>query len=501
MIRQRKIISLVCIAALLVAFSGCSKDGISKIGKKETSNTTGWAYNDPKWGGFEVAEEIQQITGPGLVYIEGGSFVMGATQQDVLYDWDNIPRRVTVNSFYMDETEVANVDYLEYLYWLGRVFGADYPEVLRKALPDTLVWRDRLAFNEPFVTTYLRHPSYKNYPVVGVSWVQANDYCVWRTDRVNEMLLIKKGILQPDPDQRNENNFNTETYLAGQYQGLVNKNLPDLSPNGNPDGRPVRFEDGILLPEYRLPTEAEWEYAAYGLIGNTMNERIVERKTYPWNGTYVRTDEKKYYGNFIANFKRGRGDYMGVAGSLNDGALIPTEVSSYWPNDFGLYNMAGNVAEWVLDVYRPLTYQDVADLQPFRGNVFTVKQTDEDGFLAPKDSLGRLKYREVTPEEAAGRKNYRKADNINYKDGDYSSTIASDWMTEPAATNTTQLMYDYGNTSLISDKSRVYKGGSWRDPAYYLSPSVRRYLDEEQSANHIGFRCAMTRMGSSYRGN
>ncbi|MDD5696038.1 MAG: SUMF1/EgtB/PvdO family nonheme iron enzyme, partial [Bacteroidales bacterium] len=185
MIRQRKIISLVCIAALLVAFSGCSKDGISKIGKKETSNTTGWAYNDPKWGGFEVAEEIQQITGPGLVYIEGGSFVMGATQQDVLYDWDNIPRRVTVNSFYMDETEVANVDYLEYLYWLGRVFGADYPEVLRKALPDTLVWRDRLAFNEPFVTTYLRHPSYKNYPVVGVSWVQANDYCVWRTDRVN----------------------------------------------------------------------------------------------------------------------------------------------------------------------------------------------------------------------------------------------------------------------------------------------------------------------------
>ncbi|MBP6979267.1 MAG: SUMF1/EgtB/PvdO family nonheme iron enzyme [Lentimicrobiaceae bacterium] len=501
MIRQRKIISLVCIAALLVAFSGCSKDGISKIGKKETSNTTGWAYNDPKWGGFEVAEEIQQITGPGLVYIEGGSFVMGATQQDVLYDWDNIPRRVTVNSFYMDETEVANVDYLEYLYWLGRVFGADYPEALRKALPDTLVWRDRLAFNEPFVTTYLRHPSYKNYPVVGVSWVQANDYCVWRTDRVNEMLLIKKGILQPDPDQRNENNFNTETYLAGQYQGLVNKNLPDLSPNGNPDGRPVRFEDGILLPEYRLPTEAEWEYAAYGLIGNTMNERIVERKTYPWNGTYVRTDEKKYYGNFIANFKRGRGDYMGVAGNLNDGALIPTEVSSYWPNDFGLYNMAGNVAEWVLDVYRPLTYQDVADLQPFRGNVFTVKQTDEDGFLAPKDSLGRLKYREVTPEEAAGRKNYRKADNINYKDGDYSSTIASDWMTEPAATNTTQLMYDYGNTSLISDKSRVYKGGSWRDPAYYLSPSVRRYLDEEQSANHIGFRCAMTRMGSSYRGN
>ena len=192
---------------------------------------------------------------------------------------------------------------------------------------------------------------------------------------------------------------------------------------------------------------------------------------------------------------------MGVAGNLNDGALIPTEVSSYWPNDYGLYNMAGNVAEWVLDVYRPLTFQDVADLQPFRGNVFTVKQTDEDGFLSPKDSLGRLKYREVTPEEAANRKNYRKADNINYKDGDYSSTISSDWLVAPAESNTTQLMYDYGNTSLISDQSRVYKGGSWRDPAYYLSPSVRRYLNENQSANNIGFRCAMTRMGSSFRGN
>ena len=75
-----------------------------------------------------------------------------------------------------------------------------YPEVYNKALPDTLVWRDKLGYNEPFVTHYLRHPAYKNYPVVGVSWIQANDYCIWRTDRVNERILNRcLHILKEDP--------------------------------------------------------------------------------------------------------------------------------------------------------------------------------------------------------------------------------------------------------------------------------------------------------------
>jgi len=109
---------------------------------KEKSSVTGWNYNDPKNGGFEKAPYDEQETGPGLVLIEGGTFTMGRTEQDVTIDWNNIPRRATVSSFYMDETEVANVHYLEYLYWTTRVFGADYPEVYNKALPDTLVWRD-----------------------------------------------------------------------------------------------------------------------------------------------------------------------------------------------------------------------------------------------------------------------------------------------------------------------------------------------------------------------
>jgi formylglycine-generating enzyme len=483
--KKTNIILPLLLAAFIV--SSCSK---------EVSRSTGWNFNDPKFGGFEVAKSQEQKVGPGLVAIEGGTFLMGAANEDLLFEWNNIPRRVTVASFYMDQTEVSNLDYLEYIYWLGRVYGQDYPQVVQKALPDSLVWRDRLSYNEPMVELYFRHPSYHDYPVVGVSWLQANDYANWRTDRVNELLLIKAGVLDFDPDQKNENNFNTEAYLAGQYQGLVREGKADLDPSGS-GIRNVRFEDGIMLPKYRLPTEAEWEYAALGLVGNTVNERIVERRVYPWNGDGLRTDHKKYMGSFVANFKRGQGDYMGVAGSLNDGAAQPAPVGSYWPNDYGLYNMGGNVSEWVLDVYRPLSFEDVADYNPFRGNVFVNKKRDPDGSLAQKDSLGRLQYVEITPEEAANRKNYRRGYAVNYRDGDYSSTIQQDWIDLTEDPTSTAKMYDYGETTLISDKARVYKGGSWNDRAHFMSPGVRRFLNEDEASSAIGFRCAMNKVGSS----
>ena len=142
------------IATVAILLSSCSKD---------VSRTTGWNYNDPKNGGYEKIPYIEQETGPGLVLIEGGTFTMGRVEQEVNYDWDNIPRRTTVSSFYMDETEVTNLDYREYLYWLTRVFNESYPEVIKKAKPDTLVWRSKLAFNEPYVEYYFRHPAYQDY--------------------------------------------------------------------------------------------------------------------------------------------------------------------------------------------------------------------------------------------------------------------------------------------------------------------------------------------------
>jgi sulfatase modifying factor 1 len=491
----RKKISTILLLAVVTVISSC--------GRSDGSFTTGWAYNDPELGGFEVAEYIEQDIGPGLVFVEGGTFVMGRTQDQVVFNTNNRPRRLTVRSFYMDQTEVTNVDYLEYLFWLRRIYGVNYPEVYRKALPDTLVWRSRLGYNEPLVETYLRHPAYKRYPVVGVNWLQANDYAKWRTDRVNELRLIERGILDYDLAQQDDNNFNTEAYLAGQYEGLVNEPLESFNPNDEDGIRQVTMEDGIFLPDYRLPTEAEWEYAALGLIENTQYDRVSQRKTYPWNGNYVRTAESKYYGQFMANFKRGRGDYMGLAGSLNDGSDITAEVGNFFPNDFGLFNMGGNVSEWVLDVYRPSSLDDIDDLAGFRGNVFQSKVTDQDGFIAPKDSLGRIRYRDITIEEAQGRTNYRKADNINYLDGDFASTLRSDesWNNIPDSLQTgtsTSLMYDFGETTMISDNVRVYKGGSWLDPAYYLSPSIRRFLDQNEATNYIGFRCAMDRVGLPY---
>ncbi|PIF06228.1 MAG: gliding motility lipoprotein GldJ [Draconibacterium sp.] len=476
-----KLSTLIIIAAVIL--SSCST--FSGKGKKDVSRTTGWKYNSEDNGNIPYVSGYEQNAGPGLVFIQGGTFTMGRVEEDVMYHWDNQPRRVTVASFYMDETEVSNQDYREYLYWVSRVYPGN-TEKINAILPDTLKWREKLAYNEPYVENYFRHPAYADYPVVGVSWEQANDYCSWRTDRVNEQILIEKGILKHDNTQSGQNVYTTNTYLAGLYQGTDGD-----KPLENPDGttKKVRWEDGIMLPSYRLPTEAEWEYAAYGLIGNTDGELLTDRKLYPWNGAYLRQDSKKSKGRFKANFVRGRGDMMGMAGALNDNADVASPVFSYDPNDYGLYCMAGNVNEWVADVYRPLSNLDVNEFNPFRGNVITEYRRDQNG------TLMRNEFGELIKDTIAGM-DYR-----NFRDGDPDSQISEtkDW--NAMKNNSTSDMYIQDDrpkafSSLITDEVRVYKGGSWKDRPYWLAPGARRYLEQSSSQDDIGFRCAMIRVGS-----
>ena len=493
--------NVLLITAAAFSLSACKNGGLFK--KKSTkSSVTGWNYDDKNMGNFHVAKVKYPKAGPGLVFVQGGSFVMGAKEEDVMGDWNNIPRRITVPSFFIDETEVANVHYREYLYWLENTFSGD-TNIMRRALPDTLVWREELAYNEPYVEYYFRYPSYNYYPVVGVNWQQAHDFCVWRTDRVNELNLMKTGFLKKDAAKKEMKGagadaFSTESYLMtpDNVQGKAKPKKTDLKDvNGKPRGF-VKMEDGILNMGYRLPTEAEWEYAAYGILaqnpaprkkeGKSGEELLSNQQVYSWsqNPNGLRDNRRgSWQGKFLANFKRGSGDNMGVAGGLNDRAAIPGPIKAFFPNAFGLYNMSGNVSEWVADVYRPLTPTDGQDFNYFRGNKFQKYYKNASGEYQ-RDSVGttevnRLKKVDISDEEVKNRPNYQRNNVINYLDGDSAS----------------QVYYGYGVSSLINDESRVIKGGSWNDRPYWLSPGSRRFMQEDQASSTVGFRCAQTYLG------
>ena len=549
-------IRVLLMLVITVSFSSCSKKSSSNSGSK----ATGWKINDKK-GGFQYASKFKkQETGPGLVLVEGGTFTMGKVQDDPMHDWNNTPNQQHVMSFYMDETEVTNLMYMEYLDWLKRVFPPEednYKNIYEGASPDTLVWRNRLGYNETMTEHYLRHPAYAEYPVVGVNWIQATEFSKWRTDRVNESVLEREGFLKKDAkvaDVKAEATFSTNTYLAaptktfGGDDKIVLKGPRNSKAagkggtkgangaNNEPKNVYAQRTSGIILPEYRLPTEAEWEYAAAADVGQREYNTYKGQKKYPWSGSYTRTSKRQIKGDQLANFKQGKGDYGGIAGWSDDNADITNRVKSYPPNDFGLYDMAGNVAEWVADVYRPIVDDEANDFNYFRGNEYFKNKIGEDGKvelvtqetqkfdtmrngkLIARNFSGQIAQVPVDDKETYLRQNFDKSFEVDYRDGDRQSTKnfkagseegdgklkdgqrMYDSPVHNVSTDSIGNMlrkYDHSNsrTTLVDDKSRVYKGGSWRDRAYWLDPAQRRYFPQDMATDYIGFRCAMSRVG------
>ncbi len=400
----------------------------------------------------------------GMVFIPQGSYTMGVGDEDITYGYVHKPKTISVSAFFMDETEITNNEYRQFVYWVrdsiartilgnvspdeyliqeneetGEIYDppflnwetdlewnsedqdirdaleemylpeheryfrrkeidtrklnyeyywvdlkaaavkdyseeADYrnaslanrPQGLRdrsvyvrkeviNVYPDTLSWIHdyTYSFNDPLTEKYFWHPAYDHYPVVGVNWRQARAFCVWRTEYLNGFLKGKKG------------------------------------------------EPG--LAEFRLPTEAEWEWAARG--GYALSP-------YPWGGPYTRNEK----GCFLANFKPLRGNYIA------DGGLRTVIVGHYPPNDWGLYDMAGNVAEWTNSAFDPLSYDFTWDMNP--NYTYNAKETD------------------------------------------------------PSAM-----------------KRKVIRGGSWKDIAYYLQVTTRAYEYQDTSKCYIGFRCIQPYLG------
>ena len=374
---------------------------------------------------------------------------------------------------------------------------------------------------------------------------------------INLKKLIDKGILSNVLENDTIRNFfDTDLYLENPYRlfdgdstvykrGLsdnkIKKKGEPRPPKGAFTGRQVTSLDGILSQKIRLPTEVEWEYAAKATSENREYNNIRGRKKYAWSAKYTRDNSERYKGDQLANFKQGDGDYGGIAGWSDDGADITAEIKSYQPNDFGLYDMSGNVAEWVADVYRPIVDDGFNDFNYYRGNVYTKNAIDENGKvkIVTADSIvydtlstgkviarnlpGEILQVPVDENETYLRTQFSTSDNRDYRDGDKASTRFYQSFGEQedeVVIDPNKRMYNSPNhkvgtldesegggvdrefdksssrTSMINNEVRVYKGGSWKDRDYWLDPAQRRYFPQDMATDYIGFRCAMSRVGS-----
>lgn len=304
----------------------------------ERTSTVGWDYNDPKNGGFQKVPFIEQETPPGMVLVEGGSYLMNYSEDE--------QDSLTVTSFYISKYEETNGQYLVYLDFLKEYYSeATY----LNALPDTTVWKE-MELNpnlDYLVNNYLRNPIYKDYPVLGLSPEQIIKYANWKTDRINEYILIREGIHPSGLPPTDSNNvFVTEKYFSGQYDPESRvKNIPDLNPDysrkrSELGERAVRVEDALLLPRMRLLSEDEWQLANLAL--GDSNYKYVKTpkhgysKRYDKHGQFIYLDDLQ---NTTMNSK-----------PENDSKILGlNNVYASRPNNYHIYNLNTNISEIVGD--------------------------------------------------------------------------------------------------------------------------------------------------------
>jgi formylglycine-generating enzyme len=401
-----------------------------------------------------------------------------------------------IEPFYMSVIEEPNINYVMYLQWIDRVYGSQYPDIFVNALPNIKEYSTLYSYNDPQIQNYMLHPAFRYYPVVGLSYDQIQNYLIWKTDRLNESILIEKGYQNPDWEQRNENTFNTEAVLCGQYLGSLRKLLQD---KGSTKERTVQLKDNILKPSFRLPTEAEWVHASQFLkpldrkryahpFSNATNKHPFGKNYYPLFGDegfralkdfgYAGIHSQKYntpqyFEGIDTLFYDINADYdakkfnIGKKDIVNGQPTRLTTITDYDAKSYGLANMASGVKEWVFDGWEPIFDVKLQNTDAiFEKN--KAKQgliLDENQLPVERDFLGRMR----------GHKNPAR---LLGKKGENEGIF---WSFEYAEKPS------FEKPSQYTPVNRVIRGGTYKNP----SVTTREKLLETTSSGEVGFRVVM----------